>query len=297
MIGRKMKKKELDDLEAKSPSQLALSRLLRNKAAVLSLCLIFLLVALSVSAPVITPYLRDTVDVLNRFKAPSAQHLLGTDDVGRDLFTRLIYAGRVSLMVGILSTVISTVIGVVVGALAGFYGGAVDMVLMRITDIFASMPFFIIAITIMSLFGTSIFGTILVMGCLWWTSTARLLRNDILSLREREFMEAATALGIPDRQKIWKQLLPNALPSVIVSATLNIANAILTESALSYLGLGVQVPVPSWGNMLSVAQNMYILANYWWIWVCPGVCIFVTVMSFNFLGDGLRDAFDPKQGG
>lgn len=281
--------------EVISPGKLVIRRLLRNKFAVIALVIIVILTLAAIFAPVLTPYGRDSIAMMDKYLPPSSEHLLGTDDIGRDIFTRLLYAGRISLSVGIGATLISTVIGIIVGALAGYYGGKSDMVLMRITDMFASMPFYIIAITIMALFGPSIYGTMIVMGCLWWTGTARLLRSSILSLREQEFMEAATALGISDRKKIFQHLLPNAIAPIIVSATLSIANAILTESALSYLGLGVQIPTPSWGNMLTLAQNMYILTNYWWIWIPPGLCIFITVMAFNFLGDGLRDAFDPKQ--
>lgn len=279
-----------------SPSKLVFIRLKRNKLAIIGLVVICVLVCLSIFAPFIVPYERDEVNLLEKYKAPSAEHLMGTDDLGRDVFTRLLYAGRISLSVGVVATFITIVIGIIIGSISGYYGGKIDAILMRLTDMFASLPFYIIAITVMALFGPSIYGTMVVMGCLWWTGTARLVRGQILSLREIEFMEAATALGISDMKKMFKFLLPNSIAPVIVSATLTIANAILTESALSYLGLGVQIPTPSWGNMLRLAQNMYILSNYWWIWIPPGLCIFITVMSFNFLGDGLRDAFDPKQG-
>ncbi len=291
-MGRKKKNVNIENM---SPWQLAFRRLFGNKLVIIAVFVIVLFTLLAVFAPVISPHGRDTIDLLNRYQPPSAEHWLGTDDMGRDIFTRLIYAGRVSLSVGVLSTLIATAIGMVVGAVAGFYGGIVDMILMRIADIFSSMPFYIIAITIMALFGPSVAGTILVMGVLWWPGTAILLRGQILSLREQEFMEAATALGISDFKKIVRHLIPNAIAPIMVAATLNVANAILTESALSYLGLGIRIPIPSWGNMLTLAQNMLVLKSYWWIWVCPGFCIFITVMAFNFLGDGLRDAFDPKQ--
>jgi peptide/nickel transport system permease protein len=280
--------------ENRSPLQLMMGRFIKNKMAVAGLAVIAVLAAMALLAPVLTPHDRDAYNMAERYQPPSGAHLLGADAMGRDVFTRLLYAGRLSLMVGVLSTAISAGIGIVLGSLAGFYGKWADMAIMRVADIFSSLPFYMIAITVMALFEPSVNGTIVVMGLLWWTGTARLLRSQILSLREREFMEATTALGISDAKKIVQHLLPNAFGPIIVSVTLNVANAILTESALSYLGLGIRIPIPSWGNMLSDAQNMFVLQNYWWMWIPPGLCILLTVMSFNFVGEGLRDAADPK---
>jgi peptide/nickel transport system permease protein len=280
--------------ENRNPLRLAADRFFKNKMAVIGLAVILLFTATALLAPILTPHDRDSYNMAQRYAPPSARNLLGTDPMGRDVFTRLLYAGRISLTVGVLSSAISAFIGVVTGALAGFYGKWADMIIMRVADVFSSLPFYMIAITVMALFEPSVRGTIAVMGFLWWTGTARLLRSQILSLREREFMEATTALGISDIKKITQHLLPNAFGPIIVSVTLNIANAILTESALSYLGLGIRIPIPSWGNMLSDAQNMFVLQNYWWIWISPGLCILFTVMSINFIGEGLRDALDPN---
>ena len=283
-----------DSSRARTPFRLAVERYTRNKMAMVGLVIILLLALASIFAPLLTPYDRDAYDMLNRYAAPSAEHLLGCDEMGRDILTRTLYAGRVSLEVGVLSTLIAASIGIVLGSLAGFYGKWVDMLIMRLADVFSSLPFYMIAITVMAVFEPSVQGTILVMGVLWWTGCARLIRGQILSLREQEFMEAATALGISDIKKIVQHLVPNAFGPVIVSITLTVANAILTESALSYLGLGIRVPIPSWGNMLSAAQNMHVLSSYWWVWIPPGLSILIAVMSFNFIGEGLRDAMDPK---
>lgn len=289
----KIKKRAAGE-EIRSPFRLAVGRFVRNKMAMAGLIIIIIFALMSIFAPFLSPHDRDSYDMAMRYQPPSSENLLGTDDMGRDIFTRLLYAGRISLMVGVLSTLISATIGIFMGALAGFYGKWVDMLIMRLADVFSSMPFYMLAITVMALFEPSVKATIIIMGVLWWTGPARLLRSQILSLREQEFMEATTALGISDVKKIVQHLLPNAFGPIVVSVTLNIANAILTESALSYLGLGIRIPIPSWGNMLSTAQNMYVLSNYWWIWIPPGLCILVAVMSFNFIGEGLRDALDPK---
>ncbi|MDR1639461.1 MAG: ABC transporter permease [Clostridiales bacterium] len=280
--------------ENRNPLRLAMERFFKNKMAMTGLILIVIFTVAALLAPVLTPHDRDSYNMTRRYAAPSGQNLMGADAMGRDVLTRLLYAGRISLMVGALSSAISAVIGIVLGAIAGFYGKWVDMAIMRIADVFSSLPFYMLAITIMALFEPSVRGTIIVMGFLWWTGAARLLRSQILSLKEMEFMEATTAQGISDFKKITQHLMPNAFGPMIVTITLNIANAILTESALSYLGLGVRVPIPSWGNMLSDAQNMFVLQNYWWMWVPPGLCILITVMSINFVGEGLRDAMDPK---
>lgn len=286
--------KGLKQSDIMSPWKIVWKRLKKNKLAMVGLCIISFIASLAILAPWITPHGRDTINLGIRFTGPTAQNWLGTDDMGRDIFTRLIYASRISLTVGLVSQSLRLVIGVFLGGIAGYYGGKIDNLVMRIADMFNCFPFFIIAITFVAILGPSIYNTMIVLAILGWPGLARLVRGEILSLREREFMEAATALGISDRRKIFRHLLPNTMASIIVSTTLGIAGAILTESALSYLGLGVQVPTPSWGNILRLGQNMFALQNYWWVWVPPGLAIFVTVMSLNLFGDGLRDALDPR---
>lgn len=289
-----MSKADKKKLEGLSPIQIALRKLFRNKLAVVGFVILLLIVILSLFAPLLSSYGRDQIDLGANYAAPSAEHILGTDEVGRDVFTRLLYAGRVSLSVGLISTSIAAVIGVLLGAIAGFYGKKADFVIMRVVDIFMCFPFFVIAIAIAAILGPSIWNVMIISGCLGWTSIARMVRAEIFSLKEREFVEAAKAIGLSSWNIIFKHLLPNCMAVIIVYATLGIASGILSEAGLSFLGLGVEMPVPSWGNMLSAAQSLNSLTNRWWLWIPPGVMVLVTILSINFIGDGLRDALDPK---
>lgn len=277
-----------------SPWTLVWRRLRRNKLAMIGLVIITIMILGAVFAPALTSYGRDTTNLSNANAAPNRDHLLGTDALGRDLFTRLLYGARISLTVGFVSTTLRMIIGVILGGMAGFYGGKIDGAIMRVADIFSCLPFLPIAITFVAMLGPSIYNVMLVLAILGWPGIARIVRAEILSLREREFMEAATALGISDFKKITSHLIPNTMASIIVSATIGIAGAILTESSLSFLGLGVSPPIPTWGNILGDGQTQYILKNRWWQWIPPGVAIFLAVMSLNLLGDGLRDALDPR---
>lgn len=276
-----------------SPFRIGMRRLRRNKLAMIGLVVLLFLVFIAVFADVLAPYGRDQQDLLNTQQAPSAQHWLGTDEYGRDVYTRLLYGARVSLSVGLVSTSIALVIGVCLGAVAGFVGKKADAVIMRIVDVFMCFPFYVIAITVAAIFGASIWNLMLLSGLLGWTSICRIVRAEVLTLRKREFIEAAYAIGMNRFEIIWKHVLPNVYAPIIVYATLGIASGILSEAGLSYLGLGVTPPQPSWGNMLASAQSLRVLRSYWWLWLPPGICVFVTILSINFLGDGLRDAFDP----
>lgn len=282
------------DEEIISPFKLIFRRFRRNKLAVVALLVLLILVILAAFAPLFTPYGRDDIDFTDTKQPPSSKHIFGTDELGRDIYTRLLYGGRISLSVGIVAVIIEIFIGVLLGGISGYYGGKVDSIIMRFTDIFMCFPFLIIAITVVAILGPSIYNVMLVIGLLGWTGIARIVRGQILSLREQEFMEAAEALGLSDARKIIRHLLPNTMASIIVYSTISIASAILTEAALSFLGLGVSPPTPSWGNMLESAKKLYVIKNQWWFWIPPGLAIFITVMSLNILGDGLRDALDPK---
>ncbi len=273
--------------------RVGMRRLRKNRRAMLGLAVLVFLVLTALFADLIAPYGRDVQDLTNTYAAPSALHLLGTDEFGRDVFTRLVYAARVSLSVGLVSTSISLAVGVILGAVAGFFGGLVDACIMRIVDVFMCFPFYVIAITIAGLFGASIWNLMLLSGLLRWTNIARIVRAEVLTLRKQEFIEAAGALGLTKAETIFRHILPNVMAPIIVYATLGIANGILSEASLSYLGLGVKPPQPSWGNMLAAAQSLRVLRSYWWLWLPPGLAVFVTILSINFLGDGLRDAFDP----
>lgn len=274
--------------------KISIKRLFKNKLAVFGMIILGILVITAIFAPVISSYDRDQTDLGNTYKAPSAEHILGTDQLGRDVLTRLIYGGRVSLSVGLISTTISVIVGVILGAAAGYYGKTIDNVIMRIVDIFMCFPFFVIAITMAAIMGPSIWNVMIISGLLNWTQIARIVRAEVMSIKQREFIEAARALGLTSKEIIVKHIVPNILAVIIVYSTLGIARGILSEAGLSFLGLGVKQPQPSWGNMLAAAQSLRSLRLHWWLWVPPGVLVFITVLSINFLGDGLRDAFDPK---
>jgi len=277
-----------------TPAKITWNKLKRNKLAVFGTIILSLLILLSIIAPIISPYGRDTVDLLNIESAPTAKHILGTDELGRDIFTRIIYGGQVSLSVGVLATLIQLAIGISLGAIAGYFGGITDKIIMRFVDIIMCFPFMVIAITIASILGPSIWNVMIIIGILGWPKIARIVRAEILSLKEREFIEAAKALGLDSKDIILKHIIHNIYAPIIVYGTLGIAQGILSEASLSFLGMGVKQPQPSWGNMLSAAQNMRVLQSEWWLWVPPGLLVFLTIISINFLGDGLRDALDPK---
>ena len=270
-------------------------RFCRNKLAILGLVILIYFVLVSVFAPFLTNYDPNRSNLRNRNLPPSGDHLFGTDDMGRDIFARTLYGGRISLSVGLVSVGISLSIGVVLGAVAGFFGGMFDTVIMRIADVFYSFPFMILAITISSIFGPSIYNTMIILGILSWPSSARLLRAEFLKLKNTDFALAATTIGANPSRVMFRHILPNAISPLLVSATLGVASAILSEAGLSFLGLGVPPPAPSWGNMLNRARPLHILASMPWMWLPPGIAIFVIVLSINFVGDGLRDAFDPRQ--
>lgn len=287
--------------KVQSPWRLVINRLVKNKLAMVGLGILIFMVLFCLIGPLISPHDPNTMNFAMKKKPPSSTYWLGTDLLGRDILTRLMYAGRISLLVGFVAVIIEVLIGGSLGAIAGYYGGWIDTVIMRIVDIFLCIPFLPILIILGAMLSDlnvppdkRIFFVMLIIGILSWPSIARLVRGQILSLREQEFMQASEALGLKDTRKIFKHLLPNTIPSIIVSATLGIGGAIMTESALSYLGMGVTPPTPSWGNMIQSVNNFIDLMERPWLWVPPGVCIFLTVMAINLLGDGLRDALDPK---
>jgi peptide/nickel transport system permease protein len=272
----------------------AWGRFKKNRMAVISLVILATLIILALLAPAIAPYDPAEQDLLNRLKAPSADHWFGTDDLGRDVFTRVLYGARVSLSVGIFSVIFNVIIGVSVGAIAGYYGGKVDSILMRFVDIMLAFPQFFLLITVVTLLKPSLFNIIAVLTAFGWMGKARLLRGQILSVKNREYIDAARSMGLPDRRIIFFHVLPNSIAPVIVAAAMNMGSMILTESGLSFLGLGIQPPTASWGNLLQSAQSLKIMVEAPWYPIFPGMMIFITIMCFNFLGDGLRNAFDSK---
>jgi peptide/nickel transport system permease protein len=242
-------------------------------------------------APVIAPYSYSTQSLRQRLQPPTVTHWLGTDSFGRDILTRMIWGARVLLEIGFLATGLAILVGTVVGGTAGYFGATVDTAIMRVVDIFMSVPALFLILVVVALFGASLLNTALVVGFVTWAPVARLVRGECLSLRAREFVEAARALGASHWRILLRHLLVNALPAIIVQGTLLLGQTILTESGLSYLGLGAQPPLPSWGNM--VVEGRQFLASAWWVSTFPGLAIFVTVLGFNLFGDALRDALDP----
>ena len=246
-------------------------------------------------APWIAWHDSNFVDLRNVRSAPSWSHILGTDAAGRDVFARVLIASRVSLSVGIVATVIATAIGTLLGLVSGYAGGWVDNLLQRFTELVMTFPTFFAVILLVSLTGPSVFNVMLVIGVLGWTHLTRLVRGQVLSLREMDYVTAARALGASDRRLLFIHIMPGTIPFVIVAATLGLAGAILTESSLSFLGLGVVIPTATWGSMMSSAQALHILKEQPWLWAPPGVAIAMSVLAINFIGDGLRDALDPRQ--
>ncbi len=269
-------------------------RFARNRLAVISLVLLVVIHLASAAGPLVIAQSPFEVDPLAALRPPSPGHPLGTDESGRDVLARLLYGGRVSLAVGVVSVLLSVTLGTIVGAVSGYFGGATDSVLMRLTDGFMALPTFFLLLVILAVFGGSVVSVVVVIGITSWMSLARLVRGEFLRWKAQDFVEAARALGVKDFIIMWRHLLPHTLPSIIVTATLGVAFAILTESAISYLGLGIQLPIPSWGNMLSNSQNYLYTAPL--LAVYPGTMILVTVLAYNFLGNGLRDALDPQRG-
>lgn len=283
-----------DQLLARPQQSRFWRRFRRHRLAVVGLFFMTILVALALLAPFLATHDPYELDPRATRQPPSAEYLLGTDTAGRDMWSRLIYAGRISLSVGVVSVSIYITIGTILGAVAAYYGGWVDSLIMRFTDTVMSFPDLIIIITVVAFIGPSIYNVMLAIGLLGWPGTCRLVRGQVLALREIEFIEAAHSTGLPTGRILWRHILPNVVPYLIVVATLGMAGAILTEAGLSFLGLGVQPPTPSWGNMLHSAQRLTLLEQYPHLWLSPGLMIAVTVLSINFIGDALRDALDPR---
>lgn len=267
-------------------------KFMRNYLAVLGAAVLIVLISIAILAPVLAPYNPEDIDLFRIQEGPSKEHALGTDELGRDVLTRILYGSRVTLLVGFTSMLISVVIGIFLGSIAGYYGKWIDNVIMRVTDVFLSFPSLILLIIVAAYFETTVVGMILIIGLTSWMSVARLVRGEFLSLKEKEFVEASVAIGSRDRRVIFKHILPNAMAPLIVSATLMVGYAIIFESALSFLGVGIKPPAATWGNMLSNAQQDIYMAPWLAIW--PGTLIFITILAINFVGDGLRDALDPK---
>jgi len=273
------------------PSTFFWQRLKTNRLALAGAGIVVLMFLLAVLAPFVA---RDpgAINISLQLQPPSWSYPLGTDDLGRDVLARILYGARISLLVGFVAVGIATTIGILLGSLAGYYGGWVDSLIMRFVDIMLCFPSFFLILAVIAFLEPSIWNIMIIIGLTGWMGVARLVRAEFLSLRERDFVVAARALGAKDGRIIFRHILPNAISPVLVSATLGVAGAILTESALSFLGIGVQPPTPSWGNMLIAGKQT--LGTAWWLSAFPGLAILITVLGYNLLGEGIRDALDPR---
>ena len=275
--------------------QTVMRRFRAHHLAKISLVILVVVGLAALFAPVVAPY--DPDAIVGTFSgAPCKEFILGTDQIGRDVFSRLLYATRISLLVGILATVISTVIGVVLGLIAGYFGGVADMILMRFTDMVMSFPYILLVLVAAAIFKPGLLSIILILGFVDWPGVARLVRGNVLSLRETNFVKGNVVAGMPLRHILFSEILPNTVAPILVYATSVMAISMLDEAALSFLGMGVQPPMASLGNMLNGAQSITVLTSQPWLWLPPGIMIVVLVVSINFVGDALRDAFDPSGG-
>lgn len=283
------------DISRESYLQTVIRRFKQHHLATVSLVVLAVLVVAALLEPIIAPYNPD--EIVGGFsKAPTAEHWLGTDQIGRDVLSRLLYATRISLLVGVLATAISTVIGVILGLIAGYFGGAADMIIMRFTDMVMSFPYILLVLVAASIFKPGLWSIILILGFVDWPGIARLVRGNVLSLRESNFIKSDLVAGMPLPYILFSEILPNTAAPILVYATSVLALSMLDEAALSFLGMGVQPPTASLGNMLNGAQSLTVLTKQPWLWIPSGLMIVVLVIAINFIGDALRDALDPNSG-
>lgn len=280
---------------------LAYRRFVRNRLAIIGAAVTVAFVFMAIFAPLLTPYgpseifFADDGATYDRYAAPSGEHLLGTDAIGRDVLTRIFYGARVTIVVAFLAVLIATVVGTIIGLVAGYFGGLLDSVLMRVVDVVISFPVLFLLISISTIMQPSLWIVVLAIGFVRWTNTARLVRGEVLRVKQLDFISAARGTGSKSPKIILRHVMPNILAPIMVQITIGTAQAVLMEASLSFLGVGVQQPTPSWGNMLIDAQRSLVLREMPWIWIPPGVATLLLVLGIYFLGDGLRDAFDPKQ--
>lgn len=275
----------------------AWAKLKNNKLALVGLIIFGVIIVTAILAPVFTKYDPLAVDMKNVLQAPSAEHILGTDKVGRDIFTRILYGGRISILVGFGSAIGCALIGVALGVYSGYKGGWLDQILMKLSEIFMSFPQMVLVLLLVTILGQSLTNLIIIFIFTGWGSVFRMARSQILSIREEEYVQALKSFGLSDFLICYKHMLPNAIGPILVNITLSTAMFILEEAALSFLGLGVPLQYATWGNILNSAQDIYSLQNSWWLWLPAGVTVSLFIMSINFIGDGLRDMTDPTQQG
>ena len=270
-------------------------KFVNNRLAMIGLVFVVLIVLASVFAPLLTSYDPSEISLGEKSMGPCAAHILGTDNLGRDVFARVLYGGRVSVLVSVMGALMGSLVGMVLGSLAGYFGGKVDMLLVRLSEIFQTFPEMILIMILVAILGQGVGNLVLVFSVTGWMTTFRMVRNEFLALREETYVQVCEAFGMSKAAIMFKQILPNVLSPVIVSTTVNVAGFILSEAGLSFLGVGVPSSVPTWGNILNAAKSVEVVSNYWWLWAVPGGVISIFVLAINFFGDGLRDVLDPKQ--
>ena len=270
-------------------------KFVNNRLAMIGLIFVVLIVFTAVFSPMLTSYDPNKLSLSEKNTAPCMEHLLGTDNLGRDVFARVLYGGRVSVFISVMGALMGSMVGMVLGSLAGYFGSKVDMVLVRLSEIFQTFPEMILIMILVAILGQGVGNLVLVFSLTGWMTTFRMVRNEFLALRGETYVQVCEAFGMPKAAIMFKQILPNVLSPVIVSATVNVAGFILSEASLSFLGVGVPSSVPTWGNILNAAKSVEVVSNYWWLWAVPGGVISIFVLAINFFGDGLRDVLDPKQ--
>lgn len=278
-----------------SVARLLVNNFLSNTIGVLGVFIIFLVITSSIFAVQISGYDPNTFDGMNTSLPPSTSHLMGTDQLGRDMFSRVLYGGRNSILIGVLASFLGNLIGTVMGAIAGYIGGRLDTILIRLSELVMTFPQLVLVLIFVTILGQGVGNVIFVFAVTGWMTTFRLVRSEFMSLREEAFVEADRAFGFSKKRIIFRHLLPNTMSPIVVAFTINTAIYIIAEAGLSFLGLGVPVTTPTWGNLLSAAQAPVVVEQYWWLWVFPAVAIITFVTGVNFIGDGLRDALDPRQ--
>ena len=272
-----------------------LKKFYKNKLAFIGFIFFTVILLACIFAPLLTTYAPEAVDLSAMNRPPSAQHIFGTDKLGRDVFSRILYGGRISIQVGMTGAVFGALIGTILGGIAGYFGGKIDAVLVRISELFSTFPDMIVILLLSSIFGQGVFNLIFVFSVMGWMTTFRMVRNEFMSLKQETYVDVCRAFGFSDSRIIFNNILRNAISPVTVSLSLNVAGFILSEAGLSFLGVGVPSDIPTWGNIINAAKTADVIKNSWWLWLVPGAVITIFVLSINFIGDGLRDIMDPKQ--
>lgn len=272
-----------------------LRKFCNNRLAVIGFSFFLLITLACIAAPLLTGFDPTKPNFAAKTLAPCAEHLLGTDKLGRDIFARVLYGGRVSILVGVVGALSGSIIGVILGSIAGYFGGKVDTLLVRISEIFQTFPNMILILLMVAILGQGLNNLLIVFSLTGWMTTFRMVRNEFMALREETYVKVCEAFGMSKSSIMFKQILPNVLSPVIVATTVNVAHFILSEAGLSFIGVGVPSSTPTWGNILNAAKSLEVIANYWWLWLVPGMVISVFVLAVNFFGDGLRDVLDPRQ--